>query len=108
MSGPRHSPVEPNGVSRRALAPLATIALLSNAPAAMAQDPGAKAAVHWSLLKPARLASNGGATFTPQPDGSIAVSGKSAEKDVYKLEFDTDLATVTGLRLEALADPALP
>ena len=74
----------------------------------MAQDPGAKPAVHWSVLKPAKLASNGGATFTPQPDGSIVVSGKSADKDVYRLEFDTDLATVTGFRLEALADPALP
>src|SRR5262249_41828244 len=48
------------------------------------------------------------ATFTPQPDGSIAVGGKSGEKDEYHLEFECDLATVTGFRLEALADPALP
>jgi hypothetical protein len=116
MSGPRHEPVDRIGappqrhprLPRRALAPLTTLALLAAAPVLHAQDPAPKSAVHWSLLKPTRLASNGGATFTPQPDGSIVVSGKSAEKEVYRLEFDTDLATMTGLRLEALADPALP
>lgn len=87
---------------------LAAIAFLATGPSLRAQDPASKAAVHWSVLKPSKLVSNGGATFTPQPDGSIVVSGKSAEKDVYRLEFDTDLTTITGFRLEALSDPALP
>src|SRR5262249_58664976 len=75
---------------------------------ARAQDPRKPAAVAWTVLKPAKLASTAGATFTPQPDGSIAVGGKSGEKDEYHLGFECDLATVTGFRLEALADPALP
>ena len=84
------------------------LALAVPGAAAHGQDPPKPATVAWTVLKPTKLASTGGATFTAQPDGSIAVSGKSAEKDEYRLEFECDLATVTGLRLEALADPALP
>jgi len=84
------------------------LALAALGGGAHGQDPPKPASVAWTVLKPAKLASTGGATFTAQPDGSIAVSGKSAEKDEYRLEFECDLATVTGLKLEALADPALP
>src|SRR5882672_6549727 len=92
----------------RALATLLVLPISIGAGAARAQDPPKPASVAWTVLKPAKLASTGGATLTPQPDGSIVVAGKSAEKDEYRLEFDCDLATVTGFKLEALADPALP
>jgi hypothetical protein len=97
----------PNFVPRPLPIPLA-LALCAAAGVAHAQDPPKPAAVAWTVLKPTKLASSNGATFTPQPDGSIVVAGKSAEKDEYRLEFDCDLATVTGFKLEALADPALP
>lgn len=87
---------------------LAALVVFLAAPPLRAQAAAPKAAIRWSVLKPSKLSSNGGATFTPQPDGSIVVGGKSAEKDVYRLEFETDLATITGFRLEALSDPALP
>ncbi len=87
---------------------LPLVPLCTFAGGAAAQDPPKPANVAWTVLKPAKLASTGGATFTPQPDGSIVVTGKNAEKDEYRLEFECDLATVTGFKLEALADPALP
>jgi hypothetical protein len=68
----------------------------------------AAASGDWVVLKPVKLSSAGGATFTVLTDGSLLVSGKSPEKDVYTLDFETDLEGITGLRLEALADASLP
>lgn len=61
----------------------------------------------WKTLAPSEMKSTAGATFAKKDDGSIFVTGP-AGKDVYTLTFPTDLVGVTGLRLEALADPALP
>ncbi|HUG20576.1 MAG TPA: DUF1553 domain-containing protein, partial [Planctomycetaceae bacterium] len=41
-------------------------------------------------------------------DGRILASGKNPDKDVYELEFKTDLTSVGGLRLEILPHDSLP
>ncbi|HEY2148727.1 MAG TPA: hypothetical protein VGH32_12370, partial [Pirellulales bacterium] len=51
--------------------------------------------------------STAGATLSKEADGAILASGKLA-KDKYTLIAATDLAGITGIRLEALADPRLP
>ncbi|MBA4063385.1 MAG: hypothetical protein C0501_06665 [Isosphaera sp.] len=51
--------------------------------------------------------SGGGAKFTPQPDGSVLLSGKNPTTEKLTLEFATDLEGVRSFRLEALADPSL-
>jgi len=66
------------------------------------------AAKEWVVLSPARAVSLGGATFVPQPDGSLLLTGTAAPADVYTLEFEALPKGVTGLRIEALADPSLP
>jgi hypothetical protein len=44
----------------------------------------------------------------PQDDGSLKVDGQVAAKETFVLTFETDLRGITGLKLEALADDALP
>jgi hypothetical protein len=58
-------------------------------------------------LEATELKSAAGATLTKQDDQSIVVSGNLA-KDVYTVVANVDLATVTGIKLEAIADPSLP
>ena len=53
------------------------------------------------------MTSSMNATFAKQPDRSVLVEGPSA-KGTYTLKFDTELATVTAIRLELLADAKLP
>jgi hypothetical protein len=62
----------------------------------------------WSVLTPAAARSTGGATLEIQADGRILASGKKPDKDVYELEFETDLTVVGGLRLEILPHDSLP
>ncbi|HEV3202782.1 MAG TPA: DUF1549 domain-containing protein, partial [Gemmataceae bacterium] len=63
----------------------------------------------WIILDCIGFRSEGAATFTKQDDGSLLVSGKNPPFDTYTLVAQTDLAKVgiTGIRLEALADPSL-
>jgi hypothetical protein len=51
--------------------------------------------------------SSGGATLTPQADGSVLVGGKNPTTEVLTFEFATTEVGIRALRLEALADPAL-
>jgi len=62
----------------------------------------------WSVLTPSHIESVGGATLTLQPDGSILASAKNPQADTYKLAAKTNLAKLTGVRLEVLPDPGLP
>ena len=68
----------------------------------------------WTILDPLAIKSKNGATLTTQPDQSVLASGESPAKDDYELTFrinagQVDKPTlVTGLRLEAMADDALP
>ncbi|MDX1947597.1 MAG: DUF1549 and DUF1553 domain-containing protein, partial [Pirellulaceae bacterium] len=64
-------------------------------------------AVVWTPLDPSEMKSTAGAKFAKQDDKSIVVTGPLA-KDVYTIVAPTDLKAITGLKLEALADAALP
>jgi hypothetical protein len=62
----------------------------------------------WTMLAPTALASAGGATLAGQPDGSVLVSGNAPPTDTYTFTAATDLAGITGLRVEVLPDDRLP
>ncbi len=62
----------------------------------------------WHEVSPAAVASSGGATLTKQEGAAVLASGNNPDKDKYTVTIDTDLAGITGVRLEALADPSLP
>jgi len=62
--------------------------------------------VTWMPLELGEMKSAAGATFTKQDDKSVIVGGPKA-KDVYTINATTDLANITGIKLEALADDSL-
>jgi tetratricopeptide (TPR) repeat protein len=62
----------------------------------------------WTVLLPSDMKSQGGATMTRQADGSILVSGKNPDRDVYSLVFRLVPSRMTSIRIEALRDPSLP
>ncbi|HZL87918.1 MAG TPA: tetratricopeptide repeat protein [Pirellulaceae bacterium] len=62
----------------------------------------------WTVLKPVKAESAGGATLTTQLDSSILASGTNPERDTYKVTFASNLERIAVLRLEAMADPSLP
>lgn len=63
--------------------------------------------IAWTTIEPAEMKAAAGATFAKQADGSILVGG-NLTKDTYTIVADTPLVGITGIRLEALADPSLP
>ncbi len=69
-----------------------------------AQSPVSK----WRVLTPKTVTGekDKGATFQVLPDGSVLAGGGDSGETT--LVVDTDLAGITGLRLELLTDPALP
>jgi mono/diheme cytochrome c family protein len=64
-------------------------------------------AVQWTPLRPTSATSNL-PLLTPQPDGSIFVSGDISKADTYDLKFTGVPAKITAVRLEALPDDRLP
>jgi len=62
---------------------------------------------NWVTLDPSELSSQVGADLKKQEDGSILVAGKNG-KGTYTVVATTELQGITGVRLEALADPSLP
>jgi hypothetical protein len=62
--------------------------------------------VAWTPLEPGEMKSAAGATFTKRDDKSVVVGGPLA-KDVYTITAATDLAGITGIKLEALPDDTL-
>ncbi len=64
-------------------------------------------AIQWRALSASSITGPKGTKFTPQPDGSILVEGEKAN-GVFTIVAETDLANVTGLRLEVLPDDRLP
>ncbi|MFO0944416.1 MAG: PSD1 and planctomycete cytochrome C domain-containing protein [Planctomycetota bacterium] len=66
------------------------------------QDP-----VAWRYLELEQMTSEAGATFTPQKDGSVLVTGKNGKFDTYTLIATARSSNITALRLEALADPSM-
>jgi len=62
----------------------------------------------WTVLDPDDSKSTGGTTLTKQEDKSLLASGEAPEFDEYIITARTTPGKVTGLRVEALADPRLP
>ncbi len=62
----------------------------------------------WTPIKPAIARSMGMATLEIKDDASVFVTGTSPERDTYIVGLESDLTDVVAVRLEALADPALP
>ena len=62
----------------------------------------------WVVLDAEKIYSEGGATFTRQPDNSYLVSGKNTDKDRYFFETTLPAGGLTAMRLEVMADPSLP
>jgi len=65
-------------------------------------------ASNWVAPEVAGLKSEAGASFEKRPDGSIFVTGEASGKDVYEITLKPTPGRLTALRLEALADEALP
>src|SRR5262245_13447320 len=61
----------------------------------------------WVLPRITSSKSAGGATITPQPDGSVLISGKNPTTETLTFEVVTTLESIQSLRLEALAHPSL-
>jgi hypothetical protein len=62
----------------------------------------------WVALDPTLLTATGGTILTRQQDRSVFVSGPNPESGVYTVRARSGLRSVTGLRIEALADSRLP
>jgi uncharacterized protein DUF1553/uncharacterized protein DUF1549/cytochrome c len=61
----------------------------------------------WTILDLAETKSLGGATFVPQPDGSVLATGQNPKNDKWTFKARTTLTGITALRVEALKDPSL-
>jgi hypothetical protein len=64
--------------------------------------------ISWTVLDPLSFSSANGETLTLQPDESLLASGFLPDTDTYTVAANTDLAGITGFRLEVLTDPSLP
>jgi hypothetical protein len=62
----------------------------------------------WVVLEPSKIESKGGARAKKLDDGSLLFEGPNAEFDVYAITAACDLAEITAVRIEALAEPSLP
>jgi mono/diheme cytochrome c family protein len=60
----------------------------------------------WNTLAFTSAKSEGGATLTSQPDGSLLASGTNPDFDTYTFVATTHLTRLTAVRLEALAHPS--
>jgi cytochrome c553 len=61
----------------------------------------------WIIPTLADVRSANGATLTRKDDGSVLVGGTNPPRELLSFKFETELAGLTGLRLEALTDPSL-
>ena len=64
-------------------------------------------AVRWTALRPTKAISNS-PLLTRLDDSSILSTGDVTKRDVYDLDFKTNLRGVTAIRLEVLPDDSLP
>jgi hypothetical protein len=62
----------------------------------------------WIGLNALALQSSSGAVLERQADGSILSGGPCPDKDTYTLTLASAMPEITALRLDVLADPALP
>ncbi len=61
-----------------------------------------------TILKPTQVKSEGGATLTVQPDGSVLASGRNPDKDVYTFETEVGPGSFACLCLDTLPHFSLP
>lgn len=61
----------------------------------------------WTVLTPTQVTSEAGATFETDAQGTTQVRGKRA-KDIYRVTAQLPIHRLTGLKLNVLADDALP
>jgi mono/diheme cytochrome c family protein len=63
----------------------------------------------WVILEPVSARSQGGATLTPQDDGSLLAGGKNPDFDTYTFVVHTHLRGITAVQLNAFPpDPSDP
>jgi len=62
----------------------------------------------WRIIDPDSFVSANGASLAKQSDGSITSTGTRPDKDTYTITITAEAPKITGLRLEVLADDALP
>ncbi len=62
----------------------------------------------WSVLQPKQMKSAAGAMLAKQGDNSILASGKNTTPETYTITAGSELKSITGIRLEALAADGLP
>lgn len=62
----------------------------------------------WTLLPPTNIVSKAGTVFRAMEDGSALAEGANGTRDEYLIVASKPAGMVTGLRLEALADPSMP
>lgn len=62
----------------------------------------------WKPLDPTEVRSEGGATFTHEPDGSWLASGTNPPNDTYTVAAPLPAGDFSGLLVDVLPDPSLP
>ena len=62
----------------------------------------------WTGLNVEALRASPGTVLERRPDGSIVAAGPRPDMDTYTLTCSSGLPAITALRLDVLADPALP
>jgi hypothetical protein len=62
----------------------------------------------WTVVRPARMESQGHATMVVQDDGSVLVTGDWPNQDIYTVDLSTPTSGVTAIKLEVLPDESLP
>ena len=72
------------------------------------QDPARQIESPWQILRPTEYGAENGTTLTLLEDDSLLAAGPNPLVQNYHFIFQTDLARVTGIRIEALADDSLP
>ncbi len=73
----------------------------------LAAGSGEKVEFEWHVLTAEDASSEGGAKLTPQPDGSILVSGTNPVRDDLVMTALTQLTGITAVKLEVLPDDSL-
>lgn len=69
---------------------------------------GGDVTANWTELAFTSMSATSGASFLPQLDNSLLLTGTNPQFDTYTLSVVTLLSGITGVRLETLADPSLP
>ncbi|HEY2341707.1 MAG TPA: DUF1549 domain-containing protein, partial [Chthoniobacteraceae bacterium] len=62
----------------------------------------------WKIARPSAMKAASGSKMELQSDGAILVKGEGPAAETYTLELPAGVTKLTGLRIEALPDPANP